>query len=346
MSIFDLVTSQELAAYWEVLAQNEAPYMLEELFPNDKKRGLDLKWIKGSKGLPAVLKTSAFDVQAIARPRIGFEKVSAEMPFFKESKFIDEELRQELNMVLETGNQAYIDSVMNHVFDDDVELIRAARATRERMRAQLLTAGSIAMTANGQTFLYDYGLPSGHKSEVTTSWSNTSSDPIEDMRAAAEKILDDTGEVVTRAIMNSKTLGYLRNNDKIKKSIYVLTGGVGSITNQKVMDLIADELDITIGVYDKKYKDEAGKTQKFIPDDVVTLIPDGALGTTWFGTTPEESDLMSSGVANVSLVDTGVAVTTIKHADPVNVETKVSMICLPSFEMADAIYILDTKQGA
>lgn len=346
MSIFDLVTSQELAAYWEVLAQNEAPYMLEELFPNDKKRGLDLKWIKGSKGLPAVLKTSAFDVQAIARPRIGFEKISAEMPFFKESKFIDEELRQELNMVLETGNQAYIDSVMNHVFDDDVELIRAARATRERMRAQLLTAGSIAMTANGQTFLYDYGLPSGHKSEVTTSWSNTSSDPIEDMRAAAEKILDDTGEVVTRAIMNSKTLGYLRNNDKIKKSIYVLTGGVGSITNQKVMDLIADELDITIGVYDKKYKDEAGKTQKFIPDDVVTLIPDGALGTTWFGTTPEESDLMSSGVANVSLVDTGVAVTTIKHADPVNVETKVSMICLPSFEMADTIYILDTKQGA
>lgn len=346
MSIFDLVTSQELAAYWEVLAQNEAPYMLEELFPNDKKRGLDLKWIKGSKGLPAVLKTSAFDVQAIARPRIGFEKVSAEMPFFKESKFIDEELRQELNMVLETGNQAYIDSVMNHVFDDDVELIRAARATRERMRAQLLTAGSIAMTANGQTFLYDYGLPSEHKSEVTTSWSNTSSDPIEDMRAAAEKILDDTGEVVTRAIMNSKTLGYLRNNDKIKKSIYVLTGGVGSITNQKVMDLIADELDITIGVYDKKYKDEAGKTQKFVPDDVVTLIPDGALGTTWFGTTPEESDLMSSGVANVSLVDTGVAVTTIKHADPVNVETKVSMICLPSFEMADAIYILDTKQDA
>lgn len=346
MSIFDLVTSQELAAYWEVLAQNEAPYMLEELFPNDKKRGLDLKWIKGSKGLPAVLKTSAFDVQAIARPRIGFEKVSAEMPFFKESKFIDEELRQELNMVLETGNQAYIDSVMNHVFDDDVELIRAARATRERMRAQLLTAGSIAMTANGQTFLYDYGLPSGHKSEVSTSWSDTSSDPIEDMRAAAEKILDDTGEVVTRAIMNSKTLGYLRNNDKIKKSIYVLTGGVGSITNQKVMDLIADELDITIGVYDKKYKDEAGKTQKFIPDDVVTLIPDGALGTTWFGTTPEESDLMSSGVANVSLVDTGVAVTTIKHADPVNVETKVSMICLPSFEMADAIYILDTKQGS
>lgn len=346
MSIFDLVQSSELAAYWEVITQGEPPYPLEELFPNDKKRGLDLKWIKGAKGLPAVLKTSAFDVQAIARPRIGFEKISAEMPFFKESTYIDEELRQELNMVLETGNQAYIDSVMNRVFDDEMQLIRSASVSRERMRAQLLTTGTIAMTSNGQTFLYDYGLPSGHKSEVSVSWSDSSSDPIEDMRAAAEKILDDTGEVITRAIMNSKTLGYLRNNDKIKKAIYVLSNGVGAITNQKVIDFVSDQLDITIGVDDKKYKDEKGTAQKFIPDDTAVLIPDGTLGTTWFGTTPEESDLMSSGVANVSIVDMGVAVTTIKHVDPVNVETKVSMICLPSFEMADSVYILDVKQGS
>ena len=44
----------------------------------------------------------------------------------------------------------------------------------------------------------------------------------------------------------------------------------------------------------------------------------------------------------LSITDTGVAVTTVQHADPVNVETIVSMICLPSFEMADQVYILDT----
>ena len=43
MSIFDLVQSQELAAYWIELSQDEAPYMGEELFPDDKKLGLDLK---------------------------------------------------------------------------------------------------------------------------------------------------------------------------------------------------------------------------------------------------------------------------------------------------------------
>ena len=163
MTIFDLMTSTNLTAYWEELVQDEAPYPCEELFPDDKKRGLDLKWIKGSRGLPVVLKVSAFDVHAIPRPRIGFEKLTAEMPFFKESTYIDEELRQELNIVLETGNQAYIDSVMQRIFDDETRLLRGARASRERMRMQALTTGAITMAANGQSFNYDYGVPNAHK---------------------------------------------------------------------------------------------------------------------------------------------------------------------------------------
>ena len=52
-------------------------------------------------------------------------------------------------------------------------------------------------------------------------------------------------------------------------------------------------------------------------------------------------DLMSTNAANVSITDTGVAVTVIQHADPVNAETKVTMVCLPSFEAADQVFILD-----
>jgi hypothetical protein len=78
---------------------------------------------------------------------------------------------------------------------------------------------------------------------------------------------------------------------------------------------------------------------------MVSLFPAGQLGTTWFGTTPEESDLMGGKVANVSITDVGVAVTTIEKADPVNVETKVTMICLPSFEAADSVMICDVIAG-
>lgn len=345
MTIFDLMTSTNLTAYWEELVQDEAPYPCEELFPDDKKRGLDLKWIKGSRGLPVVLKVSAFDVHAIPRPRIGFEKLTAEMPFFKESTYIDEELRQELNIVLETGNQAYIDSVMQRIFDDETRLLRGARASRERMRMQALTTGAITMAANGQSFNYDYGVPNAHKGNSSAKWSDhTNSDPIEDLRLAQEAVYDDTGVKPTRAMIDAVSWRHLRNNEKIKKEIYVLTNGIGALTDNRLSDYISDQLDgLEIVVNKKRYKDESGATQAFMPANTVVMFPDGDLGRTWFGTTPEESDLLASSVANVSITDTGVAVTTIQHADPVNVETKVTMICLPSFEAADQIYIMDTN---
>ena len=345
MTIFDLVLSAELVAYWEALTQDEAPYIGEELFPVDKKRGLNLQWIKGSQGLPIILKNSAFDVAAIPRARIGFDKLSANMPYFKESTYIDEELRQELNMVLETGNQAYIDSVMNRVFDDETRLLRGAAAAREMMRMMALTTGVITMESNGQVFSFDYGIPAEHKITVGTSWSDlANSDPMEDIRQAKEQILDDTGAVITRAICDGKTWRNLRNNEKIKKEIFVLTNGAGAISDNRLRTYIMDELGIEVVINDKRYIDNAGTTVKYIPEDVFVMFPDGALGKTWFGTTPAESDLMTGSAANVALTDTGVAVTTVKKEDPVQVETIVSMICLPSFEQANQIAIIDTKK--
>lgn len=343
MTIFDLLQSQELVAYWEELVKDEAPYPCEELFPNDKKRGIKLEWLKGARGLPIVLKTSAFDAAAVPRGRIGFDKLSANMPYFKESTYIDEELRQELNMVLETGNQAYIDAVMNRIFDDEMRLLRGARASRERMRAMALTSGVIAMMANGQSFTFDYGL--SHKATVSTSWSDrVNSDPIEDIRIAKETIEQDTGCTITRAMCDGKTWRDLRNNEKIKKEIFILTNGAGAITNAQLSNYIADQLDgLVVRVNNFRYKDENEDTQRFMPENTFVMFPDGALGKTWFGTTPAESDLQAGNAANVTITDTGVAVTTVQKVDPVNVETIVSMICLPSFESADEVYIIDTQ---
>lgn len=342
-SIFDLVTSTELSAYWSTMAPGEPPFLGEELWDNQQKLGLDIKWIKGASGLPAVLKTSAFDAAAIPRARIGFDKLSASMPFFKESTYIDEELRQELNLILQTGNQNYIDSVMNRVFDDEMQLLKSARVSRERMRMMALTTGVVSMTSNGQNYYYDYGVT--HKGDAATKWSSTTTaDPLSDLRKAQEEVYTETGIKPTRGLCNSVTWLHLKNNDKIKKAIFVLTNGVGEISDAKLRSYISEELDgLQIAVYDKRYADESGSSTKYVPDNTFVLFPEGKLGTFWFGTTPEQSDLMSSNVANVSIVDGGVAITTTQKTDPVNVETKVTQICLPDFPTADSIYIMDTE---
>lgn len=343
MSIFDLITSTEIASYWSELVEGSTDdYVGEELFPNDKQLGIDLKWIKGAKGLPVMLNPSGYDVAAVPRGRLSFDKMEAEMPYFKESKYIDERLRQQLNMVIQTGNQAYIDAVVDKIFADQTDLLRGARATREVMRMMAITTGVVSVVANGQNYFYDYSV--SNKGNAAVDWSDhENADPIEDIRLAKEKIRTTTGRIITRAIMNSETFKHLRNNKKIIQSMYVLNGQVvSSVSDAKVMQYISEELQISVYLDDYKYVDATGADQKFVPDNVVSLLPDGNLGNTMFGTTPEESDLMSSSIANVSIVDMGVAVTTIQHANPVNVETVVSMICLPSFPTADEIYILDT----
>lgn len=341
MTIYDLIVSSEIVAYWELMQQEREPYMGEELFPDDKKLGLKLEWLKGSNGLPVVLKLSPFDAAAIPRGRIGFEKLEAQMPFFKESKVVDEELRQQLNMVLESGNQAYIDAIVNRIFADEIDLLDGAAAQRERMRMMALTTGIVAISGNGQVVNYDYGVPSSHKVTATTSWSTASADILGDIRTGISKIVEDTGVPVERAVCSSKVMGYIRANTAIKKSILPLTDGEGYVSDAKIRQFIIDEFGVEIQLNDKKYKDESGTSQRYVADDVFVMFPKGVLGTTWFGTTPEESDLMSGSAANVEITDTGVAVTTMKKTDPVTVETKATMICLPDFPTADQVYIFD-----
>lgn len=340
-TIFDFVNANEMVSYWETLTKDRPPYLGETLFPSQKKLGLDLKWIKGSAGLPVVLKPSAFDVGAVPRARIGFDKLTAEMPFFKESLYIDEELRQQLNMVLETGNQAYIDAVLNRIFNDNTVLLEGAAARREQMRMMALTTGAISIIANGQTYTYDYGMPSDHKVTVTTSWSNPAADIGADIVAGQDKIEDDTGVRPTRAVCSRKTWGYMLKNEIFKKSIYVLSQGQATLTDSVLKQYLQDTYGLEVVVYSKRYNNDSKTATKYVPDDLFVMFPAGSLGTTWFGTTPEESDLMGKSVANVSITDVGVAVTSIEKADPVNVETKVTMISLPSFEAADQVYILD-----
>lgn len=338
LSIFDLVTSNNIVGYWSQKPQQT--YLGEELWPDTKQLGLELGWLKGSKGLPVVLKPSAYDAVAMKRDRIGFKEVKTSMPFFKESMYVDEEFRQQLNMVLQTGNRAYIDAIMNNVFDDLTQLLSGAKAQRERMRMSLLTTGTISISANGQDYEYDYGLDNSQKKDSGVNWTDPNADIIGDIRSWQQQVKETTGITPTRAVMNSKTAAYLTKNKDLKNAIWG-NNAAAPILEPDVKRYLSNALGLTYATYDNMFIDETGTKKKFIPDDYFGLIPTGSLGMTHFGTTPEESDLMSGSAANVTITDTGVAVCTSKKIDPVNVDTKVSMISLPSFEAIDSLIIAD-----
>ena len=158
MNIFDLVSAKNIAQYWIEKNVNEQPLLGETLFPYQKEIGIQLDWIKGAKNQPIALRLSAYDVKSIRRDRKGFEKYTTEMPFFKESMYIDEKLRQELSRMIQTNNEELVNSILTRLFDDQVQLIKASYVTMERMRMEALTTGTITLASNGQAYSYDYGI--------------------------------------------------------------------------------------------------------------------------------------------------------------------------------------------
>lgn len=354
-SIYEIFASKALAAYWEDVNVNMKDAMIgTRFFPNSRIQGLDLSWIKGKNGLPVVLQPSAYDTKASLRDRIGVTEMQTELPFFREAMRIGEKERQELGNLLAKGVE-FASATIARLYDDRVALIDGAEAQAERMRMQLLVDAKISVVAGsstGRKAAYDYNYDDASNTWATNNkvtltstdtWTvanKATSTPIQDINDMIEKAAEK-GVIISEIIMTSTTLKGLLASESIVKSINPLGATNMILTRNQLKAYVEDMTGITITTYDKHFIDENKAEKKFYPDGYVTLVPSGALGNTYYGTTPEEYDLMSGETnAETSIVGGGVAVTTIKEPHPVNVQTIVSAQMLPSFEQMDKVFVM------
>lgn len=352
MKIIDVYSAKAVALVQTEVASNRKRYIGEGLFPAKKKMGLDLKWIKTSKGLPVSLSPSNFDAVSTLRSREGFKMTETEMAFFRESRIVKETDEQEMLRVQESTDP-YVQEILSRVFDDANDLVEGARVVPERMIMQLIAPSDgspkISIQADGVTYEYNYDPNNDYKtnnfaelSGETDKWSDVeNSDPLEDVSNGLDSVEAKTGERPSVMIVSRQTMNYLKKNKKIKSAILAqnVTANI-FMDDARVNELFSAELGVNIIVYAKQYKNEEGVVAKFYPDGFATLIPNGALGNTWYGTTPEERTLMGSKEADVSIVNTGVAVAVTVSNDPVQTKTTVSEIVLPSYERMDSTYVI------
>ncbi len=353
MELTKVYTAQAIADNYTEVASNAVPYLGTAFFPTQKKAGLDLKWIKGHKGLPVSLMPSNFDAKSTFRDRVGIEFNETKMAFFRESMLVSEEDEQEI-MRVQDSNDPYAQAVLDHIFDDARTLIDGANVVPERMRMQLLApiGGNIGIEvrANGVNYSYNYDPDGSWKADhymklesATDKWTDAENcDPVADMEAAMDAQEAASGTRPEIALMSKATLMLAKNSKKVQAGVLAqnITANV-NYTTARVQTYLEEVLNIKIVTYSKKYKNEAGDDFAFYPDNIVALLPSGALGKTWYGTTPEERTLAKKQGANVVIVEKGVAVAVTITDDPVNTKTTVSEIVLPSFERMDEFYALE-----
>lgn len=352
MTIFDIFTPQAIAAHWTEVQSNYIDHMGPILFPARKKAGLTLSWLQGTKGEPISLMPSAFDAQATYRDRIGFEKVETEMPFFREAYKLKEIDRQILQSYGELNNQ-FVTEIVDRMFDDTAELIAGAKVVPERMIMQLLFPENgnmgISIQANGVDYTYNYDASGTWKANNyialsgTDLWTaTTTADPLKAFKTAKDAVRKRSGVTLTTAIMNTNTFNMMGNIDAVKNRWLTINGKtLGYLTEPEIKDVIGGTVGLNIALYDKGYRDNDKVSHQFVPDGYIALVPNGTLGNTWYGTTPEEADLRSmNSNASVAVIDNGVAITQQMIEHPVGVNTFASEIVLPSFERMNEVAVL------
>lgn len=136
----EVFTARALGVAWNNYQQTLgiAPYLGRSFFGTDKKIGLEMRFIKGRKGLPIALKPSSFDALAPLRDAIGFKDIQNEMPFFRESYMVSEKDEQEYMKYLDSENTALANQVLKEIMKNPMDLILGADVVPERMIWSLL----------------------------------------------------------------------------------------------------------------------------------------------------------------------------------------------------------------
>ena len=352
MLINEVLNSKSIALTTTEEASNQIPYLGLNWFPERKKQGLDLSWIKTHKGLPVSLAPSNFDTIPTLRAREGLSKEKTQMAFFREGMEVGEEEMLEIERISSTDDP-YLESALSSVYDDTNNLVSGAEVVPERMRMSLLATEAghpvITIESDGVQYAYDYDKDGSYakdhyaKLEDTSMWSDTvNSKPLTDLNNARKK-LQKKGKIAKYVLMNTNTFQYLLENAQIRNSILAqnLTATI-EVDDDTVNSVVQKRTKLTIVLYDKMYMDEAKKEHYFYPDNKVTLLPEGKLGSTWFGTTPDERAARQVANVDVTTYGTGITVATkVEYGPPMKMSVFASEVVLPSYENMDSTFVLE-----
>lgn len=311
------------------------------LFPFKKITELKFEYVKGANNLPVMAKIHAFNSEAEIASRDGADKVSGELALIKRKIKLDETDIIKLNS---PRNNREEQQIIDKIYNDVDNMMDSVYARVEYMTLEALQTGKIVINENNMKATIDYQTPANHKVTLsgTNLWTDAACKILEDIYNGTDKIVQDTGITPTRALTTKNIVNIILKDVNIRKAIF----GVNADRLATLADLnnllSAQDLPI-IATYDEQVRaqkeDGTYETLKYMQGDKFLILPEGELGETLFAPTAEE---IRSKVANgdeyvfVQLYDSS--------QDPVGTWTKAASIAMPTFPMADAVYMLTPIQ--
>lgn len=263
---------------------------------------MELKWLRGHKGVGVSLKPSVFDTKATFRTRKGIQVTETNMPFFREGVHIDESDRRKIISVLAT-NQEFAADDYNRVYDDTAQLITGARIVPERMVWQLLAPkngkpGNF-YRSNGVSYVYDYDpwalaavqlQGSDYQGEVGCSYhcNPHRHDDYCRKHCSCEHWRSHCRSLHEYEHLPQDDCCGMKSRTRF---LTVMKTTTAVLVDSEARSVVKCASGIRIHLYDKMFKpEETAAAEKYLPDGYVVLAPSGSLGNMYYVATPKRID--------------------------------------------------------
>ena len=326
-NIDEILIDRELVRYASHYQAD--PMALATLFPEEKKATLDLKLFKGAYNAPVSASIHAFDSETELADFDTNTSDIAQMLLVKRKYHIGEELLIRLN---HTNSDSVKEEIKREIYGNiENNLLQSIAVRFERMRAELIQTGKVSVNENGVKMTIDYGMPKSNL--VTSDWSDAdTAKPLDDIEKWCDLVEDGSGVRPTRALTRRSKMRQLLSNLQVRKAV------LGTESDRRLsinaFNAFAQEEGLpTIGVYEGYYRQQlpSGKKviKKYIEDKSFILLPDYAIGNTFYGPTAEEVELSKDPAIQVS-TNNFVTLTTYREPDSPSKFVKASATGLPT----------------
>ncbi|GAX04077.1 hypothetical protein IWT140_01714 [Secundilactobacillus pentosiphilus] len=370
-NIAELMDIKNLAQWYEQRVQALPPYVGESYFPNVKINSDILSYLNQAQGAPVLAKANTYDGRPIPENRQGFATEMFKTNFFRSSMATNEQDLVDLNNALVNNNDSFVQSAVTRIYDDRTQPILGMRARREYMAMQALMTGQVVIKSNGVNNTITYQSDPDLQLTAGTDWSDEkNADPFADIIKATDELKAKHGITPNQILMNTNTFRELRNNEKLKATLYTTNINVQNawLPESTIINAMLSELHVIPVIYDQGYQDEGtGQFMPFVPDGKVVLmnapipsvyartgngqtgiVAGQPIGHMAFAPTPEELGLQRGKIdaSNLAFFDVGVAYHEVYDQFLVQTETVISMNALPSFEGSRAVVRMDVSKPA
>lgn len=324
-AVYDLVPLQPV-----ILAARQIPYAdqtLEDIFPTRPVEQVDYKLVQ-ERLLKQVVPARALDTPAplIARP--GALEIRGGIPAFSAMDLLTETdlVRARRLAGIQIDLQPSVNASAARTTDTLLN-------TFDVMRGQILSTGKVTLNANGVNQVADFGVPSANKVTAGTAWTSVSSAPaVTDLDTWRSVYVAANGGPPGRMITSTKAQRLLLRNTSV---INAAAGALLQRTQISTADLSAflgaeglPDVETFDGQYGSFNPDGTPNFTRYLPDNILVMLPNGPLGETQLGITEEAVELVQAQILAAAQAP-GITVVTMVEDNPVQKAVLAAAMGLP-----------------